>query len=89
MERATVLATGRTVGADDLPDELRAPAALAVRAEAGQTLADLERTAILATLEAEGGNRARTAERLGIGQATLFRKLKSYQQGGFRVAPAA
>jgi DNA-binding NtrC family response regulator len=89
MERATVLATGRRIEVEDLPDELRAPAAPAVRVQPGQTLAELERSVILATLEAEGGNRARTAARLGIGQATLFRKLKRYQQDGFRIAPAA
>ncbi|MCC6333036.1 MAG: sigma-54-dependent Fis family transcriptional regulator [Myxococcales bacterium] len=89
MERATVLATGRRVEVDDLPDELRAPPAVSRRAPVGHTLAELEREAILATLSAEKGNRARTAERLGIGQATLFRKLKAYQQGGFAVAPAA
>ncbi|MEW6435137.1 MAG: sigma 54-interacting transcriptional regulator [Myxococcota bacterium] len=89
MERATVLATGRLVEADDLPDEVKAPPAPVVRPTPGQTLAELERAAILATLEAERGNRARTAARLGIGQATLFRKLKAYQQDGFAVAPAA
>jgi DNA-binding NtrC family response regulator len=89
MERATVLAAGRRVEVDDLPTELRAPAVSSPRAAVGQTLEALERDAILATLAAEKGNRARTAERLGIGQATLFRKLKAYQQGGFTVAPAA
>ncbi|MEW5739381.1 MAG: sigma-54-dependent Fis family transcriptional regulator [Myxococcota bacterium] len=89
MERATVLATGRRVEVDDLPEELRSPTPASRRAPVGHTLAELEREAILATLAAEKGNRARTAERLGIGQATLFRKLKAYQQDGFLVAPAA
>jgi len=89
MERATVLAAGRRVEVDDLPPELASRAVASPRPLGGQTLAELEREAILATLAAERGNRARTAERLGIGQATLFRKLKAYQQGGFDVAPAA
>jgi DNA-binding NtrC family response regulator len=54
-----------------------------------RTLAEIEREAILSTLTAERGSRARTAERLGIGQATLFRKLKQYQSEGHLVAPAA
>jgi two-component system response regulator HydG len=89
MERATVLATTRTLSLADLPDELSAPAPTHLAPGGGQTLAEVEQRAILATLEAEGGNRARTAARLGIGQATLFRKLKAYQRDGVRVTPAA
>lgn len=37
----------------------------------------VERKAILATLTAEGGNRAKTSERLAIGQATLFESSSS------------
>ncbi|MEN8143796.1 MAG: sigma-54 dependent transcriptional regulator [Gemmatimonadota bacterium] len=44
----------------------------------GMTMADLERAAILATLEKVGGNRRRAAERLAIGERTLYRKLKEY-----------
>jgi two-component system, NtrC family, response regulator HydG len=54
-----------------------------------RTLAEVEREAILSTLSAERGSRARTADRLAIGQATLFRKLKQYQAEGHLVAPAA
>jgi two-component system response regulator HydG len=42
------------------------------------TLAEAERRHILGTLAAALGNRARAAQMLGIGQATLFRKLKQY-----------
>jgi transposase len=42
----------------------------------GRTLAEVERDYIAAALRASGGNRARAAERLGIGAATLYRKLK-------------
>jgi DNA-binding NtrC family response regulator len=41
-------------------------------------LEDIEREYILAVLEVNGGNQARSAEQLGIGSATLYRKLKSY-----------
>ncbi len=39
-------------------------------------LAELERDYIAAALRASGGNRAKAAQRLGIGAATLYRKLK-------------
>ena len=39
-------------------------------------LAEVERDYIAAALRASGGNRAKAAERLGIGAATLYRKLK-------------
>ncbi|MBL8935051.1 MAG: sigma-54-dependent Fis family transcriptional regulator [Archangium sp.] len=89
MERAAVLADRRTLQLDDLPEEIVRPVVTALPNQPGQTLEEVERSAILATLAAERGNRARTAERLGIGQATLFRKLKQYQSAGHDVVPAA
>ena len=41
-----------------------------------RTLAELERDAIQRALEATGGNRKRAAELLGIGERTLYDKLK-------------
>src|SRR5229473_7761753 len=41
-----------------------------------RTLAEVERDYIAAALRASGGNRAKAAEKLGIGAATLYRKLK-------------
>ncbi len=68
----------------DLPPEFRAGAGLApVPPEPGQAwqprpMADLERDAILRTLEYTSGHRARAAQLLGIGLRTLQRKLKEY-----------
>ena len=45
----------------------------------GRTMAEIEKEAILATLEACGRNRRKAAERLGIGLRTLQRKLKEYR----------
>ncbi len=67
---------------DDLPDEVRSAALARGGSGQGQTLADVEREHILAALKAAGGNKARAATRLGIGQATLFRKLKQYGVAG-------
>jgi transcriptional regulator with PAS, ATPase and Fis domain len=41
----------------------------------------VEREHILRVLATVGGNRAAAAAALGIGTATLYRKLKEYQQG--------
>ena len=41
-------------------------------------LDEVERRYILAVLEANEGNRKKTAEPLGIGEATLYRKLRAY-----------
>jgi DNA-binding NtrC family response regulator len=41
-------------------------------------LAEVERQYILAVLDTNDGNRTKTAEQLGIGAATLYRKLRSY-----------
>jgi DNA-binding NtrC family response regulator len=44
----------------------------------GMTMADVERAAIEAALRATQGNRRKAAEVLGIGERTLYRKLKAY-----------
>ena len=44
----------------------------------GMSMADVERAAIEAALNESHGNRRRAAEVLGIGERTLYRKLKQY-----------
>jgi DNA-binding NtrC family response regulator len=44
----------------------------------GMTLADLEKNAIIAALREVAGNRRRAAEMLGMGERTLYRKIKEY-----------
>ena len=41
-------------------------------------LSEVEKDYILAVLDINGGNQTQTAKQLGIGSATLYRKLKSY-----------
>jgi DNA-binding NtrC family response regulator len=44
----------------------------------GMSMAEVERAAIAAALQDTGGNRRKAAEVLGIGERTLYRKLKEY-----------
>jgi DNA-binding NtrC family response regulator len=44
----------------------------------GMTMSDVERAAIDAALRETRGNRRKAAETLGIGERTLYRKLKEY-----------
>jgi DNA-binding NtrC family response regulator len=45
----------------------------------GVTMAEIERQAIEAALRETGGNRRKSAELLGIGERTLYRKLREYE----------
>jgi two-component system response regulator HydG len=82
VERAVALALGPRVDVDDLPEEIRRARSVLPAPGSPRRLADVERTLILATLAEAGGNRAQAAELLGIGVATLYRKLKQYGDGG-------
>ena len=44
----------------------------------GMKMSEVERAAIEAALRETHGNRRRAAERLGIGERTLYRKIKEY-----------
>ena len=49
---------------------------------AGQRLDQIERRAILETLRACGGNKAKTARQLGVSEKTIYNKLKQYRING-------
>jgi DNA-binding NtrC family response regulator len=57
------------------------PEPTAVLYRPGMSMADVERAAIAAALKENRGNRRRAAEVLGIGERTLYRKLKQYAIG--------
>jgi DNA-binding NtrC family response regulator len=76
MERALALARSDHIGVEDLPPEIGAAPATIETAREIRTLEEVERDYIAAALRALGGNRAKAAEKLGIGTATLYRKLK-------------
>jgi DNA-binding NtrC family response regulator len=82
LERAAILARGTAIGLDALPARILNPAAasfVADRPPANPTLDVVERAYILWVLQAEGGNKARAAEVLGIDPSTLYRKLTRYE----------
>ncbi len=79
VERAIALAAGNRVDVDDLPEELRSAMPRPRPVGRIRPLEDVEREYILAALESTGGNRTRAAADLGIGLATLKRKLKAYE----------
>jgi DNA-binding NtrC family response regulator len=92
VERALVLARSNRIEAEDLPDEIRRSVALMGgpgAAPASRTLADVEREHILSVLDSVDGNRTRAATILGIGSATLFRKLKEYGTAATRTTTSA
>ena len=80
VERAIIMARGDVIQPGDLPghitDEGNAPSAGIIP---GRPLSDLEREAILSTLEMTGGNRTETAKLLGISRRTLQYKLKEFK----------
>jgi DNA-binding NtrC family response regulator len=63
--------------AEVLPDEERDGDGPVVY-RPGMTMADVEKATIDAVLREHRGNRRRAAEILGIGERTLYRKIKAY-----------
>jgi len=82
IERAVVLTNGGLIKEDALPPRLREQPAQPLVQEAppaNPTLEVIERAYIEHVLRAEGGNKSRAAEVLGIDPSTLYRKIKRYQ----------
>jgi two-component system response regulator HydG len=81
VENMVLLSRDGLIGMEDLPmgvrgGENQVPSGTLVLA--GRSLADVERELIRVNLDLMDGNRAQTAEVLGIGERTLYRKLKEY-----------
>jgi two-component system response regulator HydG len=71
---------------DDLPEELAdqsqadaPPSTASLAALVGKSLNDIEKLFIAETLRITGGNREDAAQMLGIGERTLYRKIKEYE----------
>jgi DNA-binding NtrC family response regulator len=91
IERGVVLATGDLITEAEIarPDDGKEAAPAAIPFRVGQALADLERAAILQTLKAVDGDKDAAAKILGIGVATLYRRLKEMEEGTKAEAEAA
>ncbi len=77
IERAVVMSEGPKLDADDLPFDAAQPIQGPVRIP-GSTMAEIERYAILSTLEATQGSTARAAELLDISIRTIQYRLAEY-----------
>lgn len=82
LERATVLARSEYIDTKDLPLSVQGEAnqeeGIVTQALENQPLEEIEKAAVLQTLEACGGNKSETARRLGVTRKTLHKKLKKY-----------
>jgi two-component system response regulator HydG len=84
IENMVVLAHGDVLGVEDMPDSIRVQAPGGARGGgggfelAGHSLAEVEKALIEANLALCEGNREKTAKLLGMGERTLYRKLKEY-----------
>jgi two-component system response regulator HydG len=78
IERAVVLCDEAVVGEDDLPVDV-APRTGGNLRIPGATMAEIEKHAILSTLEATGGSTAKAAQMLGISIRTIQYRLNEYR----------
>jgi DNA-binding NtrC family response regulator len=81
VQRIVVMCADDEIDVRHIPDEIRSDdsdEALGVGSLAGVGLDKLEKEAIRQTLAMTGGNREQAARILGIGERTLYRKLKEY-----------
>lgn len=84
MHRMVVMAQGDSIDVRDIPNEIRSGDdngenhAQTRAGLAGVGLDKLEKEAIRQTLAMTAGNREQAAQMLGIGERTLYRKLREY-----------
>jgi two-component system response regulator HydG len=82
LEHAAVLSRGSLIEAVALPERItkrKKEPLVAERSYRNPTLEVIERAYIMYVLQAEGGNKTRAAEVLGIDPSTLYRKLSRYE----------
>jgi two-component system response regulator HydG len=82
IENMVLLARSDVLGVDDVPDSVReggrASAGSGGYDLAGRSLEEVERDLIEANLTLAEGNREKAAKILGMGERTLYRKIKAY-----------
>ncbi|WP_324032453.1 sigma 54-interacting transcriptional regulator [Shewanella avicenniae] len=78
IERAAVLGINAQIQPEDLPDELHTLATPTSTHDTILSLHEVERCHIISTMKKLRNNKSLVAKKLGLSQATLYRKLKSY-----------
>lgn len=80
IERAVILCEGDLIEPEHLPPEMAGTTAegTMLKLSLGMPLREVEKEYILGSLRRNGGNKARTAEILGISEKTLYNKLNRY-----------
>jgi DNA-binding NtrC family response regulator len=84
IENMVVLSPGKVLGPETLPPEIRPAGAAADSAGANSSLVGIsieqaEKELIRNTLKMVDGNREQAAKILGIGERTLYRKIREYE----------
>jgi len=81
IERAVLVCRADSIAPDDLPDALRntEPSPEEFSIPPNRTLAEIEKMAILQTLQRTNWNKQETAHILGLYRPTLYSKMKKYE----------
>jgi len=78
---ACMMADGNLIDISDLPERLRKPLDEGLGGNEGfLSLEEMQRRHVLRVLEGVGGNKARAAEELGIGRATIYQLLSKMKE---------
>lgn len=84
VERAVIVAAGRVITEQDLPEAIRAQAmpdqSTNIQLNVPMKMDEVERMMINQTLLHTNGDKAKAARLLGIGRKTLYRKLEQYKK---------
>lgn len=84
IENMVLLAQSDVLDVGDVPEQVKGHSTSGGGSPggfdlAGRSLSEMERALIQANLELVGGNRQKAAKILGIGERTLYRKIKEYE----------
>jgi transcriptional regulator of acetoin/glycerol metabolism len=92
IERGVLVAKGSEITVNDLPESLRTDSAATTEfvIPPHRTLAEIEKMAILQTLQRTNWNKQEAAQILGLYRPTLYSKMKKHEiQDGGKVARRA
>jgi len=79
VERTVVLTAGPKIGLRDLPGEVFSKTGVySTLPISGQTLKELESSAVRGALERSGGNKTRASDILGISRKSLYKKMRDF-----------